>query len=63
MIGELFSFFLEEPGRLPEAYREQSRAEPPHRMVCDYIAGMTDGFFYRTYEQMLGASHPPGLRL
>jgi dGTPase len=55
MIGELFAFFLQEPGRLPESYREQSRAEPLHRMVCDYIAGMTDGFFYRTYNQMLGS--------
>jgi dGTPase len=58
MIGDLFTFFLEEPGRLPEAYREQSRAEPPHRMVCDYIAGMTDAFFYRTYDQMLGSPRP-----
>jgi dGTPase len=58
MIAELFTFLLEEPDRLPEAYREQSRTEPLHRMVCDYIAGMTDGFFYRTYEQMLGASRP-----
>ena len=24
--------------------------EPAHRVVCDYIAGMTDGFFHRTYE-------------
>jgi len=58
MIGELFDFFLQAPERLPDAYREQSRGEPPHRAVCDYIAGMTDGFFYRTYEQMLGPRHP-----
>jgi dGTPase len=58
MIGELFDFFLEAPERLPDAYREQSRGEPAHRVVCDYIAGMTDGFFYRTYEQMLGVRRP-----
>lgn len=55
MIAELFDFFLRCPDRLPEGYREQTAAEPPHRVVCDYIAGMTDGFFRRTYEQMLGA--------
>jgi dGTPase len=55
-IGELFRFFLEFPGRMPESYREQSGAEPAHRMVCDYIAGMTDAFFRRTYDQMLGPS-------
>jgi dGTPase len=50
-IGELFRFFLDHPGRLPESYRENP--EPAHRVVCDYIAGMTDAFFQRTYEQML----------
>jgi dGTPase len=54
MIAELFQFFLERPGQLPDAYREESIGQPPHRVVCDYIAGMTDGFFRRTYEQMLG---------
>jgi dGTPase len=58
MIGELFQFLLEEPERLPETYREQSRGESPHRVVCDYIAGMTDGFFYRTYQQLLGLPRP-----
>jgi dGTPase len=56
MIGELFRFFLDCPDRLPEAYREQAEGEPAHRVVCDYIAGMTDGFFRRTYEQTLGAA-------
>jgi dGTPase len=54
-IGELFSFFLDRPGRLPEEYREQHPAEPAHRLVCDYIAGMTDAFFSRTYEQTIGS--------
>ena len=55
MIGELFEFFLDHPDRLPQPYCEQARRAPPYRVVCDYIAGMTDGFFRRTYEQMLGA--------
>jgi dGTPase len=54
MIAELFEFFLENPDRLPHTYAEQAAGEPVHRMVCDYIAGMTDGFFRRTYEQMTG---------
>ena len=58
MIAELFRFFLREPGRLPDHYREQSEGQPVHRTVCDYIAGMTDVFFYRTYEQLLGPRHP-----
>ena len=58
MIAELFELLLREPERLPGAYREQSMGETPHRMVCDYIAGMTDGFFHRSYDQMLGPREP-----
>jgi dGTPase len=54
MIGELFQFFSGHPGRLPPPYCQQALAEPVHRVVCDYIAGMTDAFFRRTYEQMMG---------
>lgn len=52
-IGRLFRFFVDAPDHLPPLYCEQAKAEPPHRVVCDYIAGMTDGFFSRTYEQMI----------
>jgi dGTPase len=58
MVAELFEFFLESPERLPDSYREQARGETPYRMVCDYIAGMTDGFFHRTYEQTVAARGP-----
>ena len=51
MIAELFRYFLENPERLPESYREDTRGQEPHRVVCDYIAGMTDGFLRRSYEQ------------
>jgi len=54
-IAELFQFFLDHPDRLPQPYSEQAAVHPPHRVVCDYIAGMTDGFFHRTYEQVIGS--------
>ena len=54
MIAELFQFFLDYPERLPEPYCRQALDEPAHRVVCDYIAGMTDVFFRRTYEQTVG---------
>ena len=58
MMAELFQFFLDRPERLPDDYRHRTEAEPPHRLVCDYIAGMTDSFFHRTYDQMLGPTPP-----
>ena len=47
-IEALFEYFLANPNRLPAAYLEQCAGQPLHRSVCDYIAGMTDGFFHRT---------------
>ena len=51
-IAGLFEFFLAHPDRLPANYLEESADQPLHRRVCDYIAGMTDGFLLRTCEQM-----------
>ncbi len=56
MIGDLFQFFLSYPERLPEGYREQAVGLAAHRVICDYIAGMTDAFCRRTHEQMIGAA-------
>jgi dGTPase len=53
MLAELFGFFLEHPDRLPHPYSEQAAGEAAHRVVCDYIAGMTDGFFRRTYQRIV----------
>ena len=50
-VAELFQFFVAHPDRLPEGYG----SEPLHRSVCDYLAGMTDGYFNRTYQQMFGS--------
>jgi dGTPase len=54
MVAELFDFYLAHPDALPESYMESLSRTPLHRIVCDYIAGMTDGFFQRTYQQTLG---------
>jgi len=54
MVAELFHFFFQNPDRLPESYGEQARNEPVHRVVCDYLAGMTDAFFGRTFEATIG---------
>jgi dGTPase len=53
MIGRLFRLFVEWPDRLPQPYGELVQSQPAHRVVCDYIAGMTDAFFRRTYEQTI----------
>jgi dGTPase len=56
MIAELFQFFLAHPDRMPEPYCQAALEDAPHRVVCDYIAGMTDSFFRRTFHQVLAPS-------
>ena len=53
-IARLFEYFTTHPESLPENYEEAAGERPRHRVVCDYIAGMTDGYFNRTYGQTLG---------
>jgi dGTPase len=54
MIGELFEFYLADPERLPRVYAEQARNAPPHRIICDYIAGMTDPYIGKLHRELLG---------
>ncbi len=51
IIGELFAHWMEEPDDLPRNYREKSAQEPLPRVICDYIAGMTDPFIHQQYEK------------
>ena len=51
-IEALFDLLYRHPELLPAAYREESEGQSPQREVCDYIAGMTDGFFMRTCAQL-----------
>jgi dGTPase len=52
----LFQYYLDHPEHMPGSYWEQIKMEPLHRVVCDYIAGMTDHFLLRQYrEQVLRA--------
>jgi len=54
IIGELFAHWMEEPDDLPRNYREKAAQEPLPRVICDYIAGMTDPFIYQQYEKYCG---------
>ena len=51
ITGELFAHWMEEPDDLPRNYREKAAEEPLPRVICDYIAGMTDPFIYQQYEK------------
>jgi len=52
-LEELFRFYCEQPEAMPGYYAEQARREPAHRVVCDYIAGMTDQFLLRQHRELV----------
>jgi len=55
-LDALFLFFLDHPERLPKQYAELAENQPRHRVICDYIAGMTDHFLLRQCNELLGLS-------
>lgn len=44
ILRDLFHSYVSEPLQLPPQYQERLEREVLHRVVCDYIAGMTDRF-------------------
>lgn len=53
-LEQLFRYYLAHPDSLPEYYFELAAREPRHRVVCDYIAGMTDHFLLRQHRELVG---------
>jgi len=54
IISELFSLWMKHPELLPHSYREKAEQEELPRVICDYIAGMTDSYIYEQYQKHLG---------
>jgi len=55
IIRRLFQEFLACPLLLPTRYREKLEILPPHRVICDYLAGMTDRFAKLEYVRIFNA--------
>ena len=53
VVRELFAYWMERPEALPPSYQEKARQEPRARVVCDYIAGMTDNFILALHRKLV----------
>jgi len=51
IVKELFAFWTAHPETLPHNYQEKAKADSLPRVICDYIAGMTDTFIIEQYEK------------
>ena len=52
-LEQLFYFYSEHPGQMPPLHAALAQEQPRHRVVCDYIAGMTDRFLMREHGRAL----------
>lgn len=48
IIEKLFHYYLKNDKKIPESFRSRLEKDGKHRVVCDYIAGMTDRFAENT---------------
>ncbi|MEP0841338.1 MAG: deoxyguanosinetriphosphate triphosphohydrolase [Phycisphaerae bacterium] len=51
-IERLFNAYLAEPRMLPPRFAARIPRQGPHRVVCDYVAGMTDRFCQDDYKRL-----------
>ena len=52
LIQRLYEYYLLEPEKLPDFYRDMLERYPKERVICDYIAGMTDNYAVELYEEL-----------
>jgi len=52
IIRDLFDAYVSEPRQMPETTQARLKETSLHRVVCDYIAGMTDRFALREYAKL-----------
>jgi dGTPase len=61
VIADLFQHFMRMPRALPMSHQEKARHEPLHRIVCDYVAGMTDNYILEQHRRFFPAKKRIGV--
>ena len=60
VVSTLFNYLIEEPDLLPDQWRREAgrpNTAQTARVVCDYVAGMTDQFAQRLHRRILEGKH------
>lgn len=52
VMKQLFHYYSDHPGEMPEEYVLIGYREGMERGVCDFLSGMTDRYAVRTYQQL-----------
>jgi dGTPase len=52
-LAQLFDYYVDHPEAMPKAYADLAQRGSAYRVVCDYIAGMTDNFLLRQHAELV----------
>lgn len=52
LIRDLFNAYVEQPLQLPNETQQRAEEHDLHRVVCDYIAGMTDRYAIQEHKRL-----------
>ena len=55
IVRSLFAAYLKNPSSLPRRFADRVAEQGQHRVICDYLAGMTDRFCRAVFDE--GAAH------
>ncbi|HZP23097.1 MAG TPA: deoxyguanosinetriphosphate triphosphohydrolase [Terriglobales bacterium] len=58
VITEVFEHFIAHPEALPHIYQERAAGEKLVRVLCDYIAGMTDPYIQELRKKLITGRKP-----
>lgn len=53
IVSDLFGYWIEHPTSLPSSYQRQLESETRARVICDYIAGMTDNYILDLHKKLV----------
>ena len=56
VVQSLFEYFKKNPDQLSISAKEKIKKDSLERVVCDYIAGMTDRFALNLYREKISIS-------
>ncbi|MGH9484739.1 MAG: deoxyguanosinetriphosphate triphosphohydrolase [Terriglobales bacterium] len=56
IVRSVFTRYRDDPALLPPLYRARMKVDNPARVICDYLAGMTDTFITKQFRGRSGAA-------
>ena len=54
MVKNLYHYYMEFPEKLPQEFLTmmQQNGDSKEQVICDYIAGMTDNYAVKTFQEI-----------